>query len=179
MAAGAADNREIVMVAPIGVGKAATAVAEGAEKLGSKGAGTATHAASEQFQQLLEDPSHATAGANPGQVAGATGAGGTGAAGTALSSAQAPAQAPAVQTKATEAAAGPGDKILHGIDQIRGEADQLVQQVGAMSEGGGTGKASDMLSMQASLMSFEVATQVGGKGMQETNQAVQTLLKGQ
>ena len=165
------------MVAPIGVGKAATAVAEGAEKLGSKGADKATHAASEQFEQLLEEPSQATAAANPGQVAGATGVGGT-TAGAALSPAQAPAQAQAVQAKATEAA-GPGDKILQGIDQVRGEADQLVQQVGEMSEGGGSGKVSDMLSMQASLMSFEVATQVGGKGMQETNQAVQTLLKGQ
>jgi Type III secretion basal body protein I, YscI, HrpB, PscI len=161
------------MVAPIGVGKAATAVAESAEKLGGKGAGAATDAASEQFEQLLEEPAQAGATTAASQIAGATAAGGQ-----AAGSAMAPTQVSALQAKATDVA-GPGDKILRGIDQVRGEADQLVQRVSEMSEAGGPGKASDLLSMQASLMDFEVTTQVGGKAMQESNQAVQTLLKGQ
>lgn len=162
------------MIAPIGVGKAATTIAESAEKLGGKGAGTATQATSEEFEQLLQDPAQADATANTGQIAGATAAGGP---------AAGPASAPATQVSALQAeapqAVGPGDKILRGIDQVRGEADKLVKGVSEISEASGPAQASDLLAMQASLMDFEVTTQVGGKAMQESNQAVQTLLKGQ
>lgn len=161
------------MIAPIGVGKAATTIAESAEKLGGKGAGTATQATSEEFEQLLQDPAQADATATTGQIAGATAAGGPTA-----GPANSPAQVSALQADAPQAV-GPGDKILRGIDQVRGEADKLVKGVSEISEASGPAQASDLLAMQASLMDFEVTTQVGGKAMQESNQAVQTLLKGQ
>lgn len=161
------------MIAPIGVGKAATTIAESAEKLGGKGAGTATQVTSEEFEQLLQDPAQADATANTGQIAGATAAGGSAAGPT-----NSPAQVSALQAEAPQAV-GPGDKILRGIDQVRGEADKLVKGVSEISEASGPAQASDLLAMQASLMDFEVTTQVGGKAMQESNQAVQTLLKGQ
>lgn len=161
------------MIAPIGVGKAATTIAESAEKLGGKGAGTATQVTSEEFEQLLQDPAQADATANTGQIAGATAAGAP-----AAGPASAPAQVSALQAEAPQAV-GPGDKILRGIDQVRGEADKLVKDVSEISEASGPAQASDLLAMQASLMDFEVTTQVGGKAMQESNQAVQTLLKGQ
>lgn len=154
------------MVAPVGVGKAATAVTETAEKLGSKGTSAATHATgTEHFENLLQAPQQPNAAA-------ATGA--------SQAAASQPMQVSTLQAKSSEAV-GPGDKILQGIDKVRGEADNVVHQVGQIAEtgGGNGGKVSDLMSMQASMVDFQVATQVGGKGVQETNQAVQTLLKGQ
>lgn len=153
------------MVAPVGVGKAATTVTETAEKLGSKGTSTATHTGAEHFENLLQEPQQPNAAA-------ATGA--------SQAAASQPMQVSTLQAKSSEPV-GPGDKILRGIDQVRGEADKVVQEVGGLSEtgGGNGGKVSDLMSMQASVVDFQVATQVGGKGVQETNQAVQTLLKGQ
>jgi hypothetical protein len=160
------------------VGKAATALAEGAEKLGSKGADSATPGSAEHLEQLLQEPSQATATAGAGPAAGAAQA--ADAKATASQLTTSPLQISTLQANAAQPVS-PGDKILQGIDQVRGETDQLVQEVGQISEtgSGNGGKVSDLMSMQASLVDFEVTTQVGAKGMQETNQAVQTLLKGQ
>ena len=157
------------MVAPVGIGKAAATVTE---KASTPAAGSASKASVAKFQEALgKGPDAASAGgtvaAGQAQAAGNTGA-----------TTAPPATQPALAGPTT--APGPGDKILRGIDNVRNEASRLV--LGATQSGGAVGdggKVSDLLDMQASMIDFEVATQVGGKGVQETNQGIQTLLKGQ
>lgn len=152
------------MVAPTGIGKAATTVAETAGKAGGKTAGK------EQIEKF--DKAMAKPDATATQAAGQAGTAGV---------QPAPSQASAATGVEPAAPTRPGDKILKGIDGMRNSARKLVD--GVQSPGdtgiGPAGSVAEMLDTQKSLIDFEVTTQVGGKGVQETNQAVQTLLKGQ
>lgn len=157
------------MVAPIGVDKAATTFTRAAEKLSPK-SDASSQGGSSGFEQLLaQQPQQATASSGAGAASAAAPVSGTTA--SAVSASQAATSAKPL---------GLGDKILSGIDKVRGEVHDVVQRVGELDETGSNrvGQMSDLMKIQASMVGFEVTTQVAGKGMQETSSAVQTLLKG-
>jgi hypothetical protein len=159
------------VVAPIGVDKAATAVTQAAEKLSPKSDAASSQGGAGGFEQLLaQQPQQATASSAADAASAAAPVSGSTAA-SAVSASQA-----ATSTKPL----GLGDKILSGIDKARGEVRDVAQQVGKLDETGTNrvGQMSDLIKIQASMVGFEVTTQVAGKGMQETSSAVQTLLKG-
>jgi hypothetical protein len=153
-----------------GVGKAAsTAIEKTTTTVGKS-------ASKEQIQKFD------AAMAKPDTAATAAGQAGAATANATQAQAAAPAKvgAPA-GASAPHKAASPGDKILRGIDDMRSSAKELVG--GAQAPGNApvtaAGNVGDVLDVQKSLIGFEIETQVGGKGVQETNQGVQTLLKGQ
>lgn len=170
------------MVAAAGIGKAATTVADKAT------ATTAKSASKEQvgrFDAAMHKPDQGSAAAS--SAAGQANQAGA-VAGNAATQGGAPV-APAADAGKVTPGGGPGDRILGGIDKMRNTAKNLADGPPAASSGtpaasetgdpnlfGNVGK---MMETQKSLIGFEVSTQVGGKGVQETNQAVQTLLKGQ
>lgn len=170
------------MVAAAGIGKAATAVADKATTTTAKGASKEQVGRFDKAMQERPGQGNAAASsaASPANQAGAV-------AGNAVQPGVAPPSTAANAAGGTPGG-GPGDRILRGIDKMRTTAKHLVDGAPAASatpssaETGGTsplGNVSDMMDTQKSLIGFEVETQVGGKGVQETNQAVQTLLKGQ
>lgn len=162
------------MVAAPGVGKAVATVADKAATTTAK---TASKEQIGRFDAAMAKPDQTGAAAVTGQ-GGQT----AGVAGSAVRSTGAP---PGVATAARPAggapSGGPGDKILRGIDNMRETARHLTGStaLGSGQSVGPLANMSELMDTQKSLIGFEVETQVGGKGVQETNQAVQTLLKGQ
>lgn len=162
------------MVAPIHVGKAASAATEGVGKLGGTRGGVRAKGGSggEHFERLLEDPGKTTQGAAAHQ-AGAAATHGVSGASTSVN------EGAPLHVQASHAT-GPGDKILSGIDKFRQQADHLVQRVSRLSEAGAShgGQVSQLISAQATLAGFTVTSEVGSKATGKVSQGIQTLLKG-
>lgn len=163
------------MVAAAGIAKAATTVADKATTTTAK---TASKGQVGRFDAAMQKPDQGSAAVSS---AASTANGAGAAAGTSALPGGAPPSATADAVKSAPGG-GPGDRILRGIDKMRTTATHLVDGTPASSGTDGaspTSDVADLMGTQRSLIGFEVTTQVGGKGVQETNQAVQTLLKGQ
>lgn len=162
------------MVAPVGVGKAATDVAGGASKLGGASAGPAAKGGSggEHFERMLEDPNKTAEGVAPNQ-------GEAQAVQGEASVASSPSDVTTLKVDAPQAGA-PGDKILGGIDKFRQESTHLVEKVERLSETGigNVSDLSELIPAQASLASFTVTSEAVSKGTGSVSQGIKTLFKG-